>query len=107
MPAETKNILLADDEEHSRRILSHYLASWGYSVIEARDGLEAAAVFGSSDAPSMALVDWVMPGMDGIQLCQYIRQLQGRHYTYLILLTAKADKQEVAAGLGGRVRTTT
>ena len=96
---ESKHILLADDEEHSRRILCHYLTNWGYAVIEARDGLEAAAVYGSPDAPAIALVDWVMPGMDGIQLCQYIRQLRDRPYTYLILLTAKADKGEVAAGL--------
>ena len=96
---EPKHILLADDEEHSRRILCHYLTGWGYSVIEARDGLEAAAVFGSPNAPAIALIDWVMPRMDGIQLCQYIRQLPERSYTYLILLTAKADKVEVATGL--------
>ena len=93
------SILLADDEEHSRRILSHYLKSWGYAVLEARDGLEAAAHLNSPDAPSLALVDWVMPGMDGIQLCQYVRQLHDRPYIYLILLTAKADKGEVATGL--------
>ena len=96
---ESQHILLADDEEHSRRILCHYLTSWGYSVIEARDGLEAAAVLGSPAAPSLALVDWVMPGMDGIQLVQYIRQLPERPYTYVILLTAKSDKGEVAMGL--------
>jgi DNA-binding response OmpR family regulator len=99
MPTDSRQLLLADDEEHSRRILCHYLTSWGYSVIEARDGLEAAAVFGSADAPALALIDWVMPGLDGIQLCEYIRKLTDRPYTYLILLTAKADKEEVAAGL--------
>ncbi len=99
MSPETKRILLADDEEHSRRIVSHYLSQWGYTVVEARDGLEAAAALGGADAPAMALVDWMMPGMDGIQLCQYVRQLTDRPYTYLIVLTAKTDKGEVAAGL--------
>lgn len=99
MSANAKKILLADDEEHSRRILAHYLADWGYLVTEARDGLEAAEVLGREEAPSIALVDWVMPGMDGIELCQHVRLQKGRPYTYIILLTAKADKDEVATGL--------
>ena len=99
MSNELRRILLAEDEEHSRRILAHYLTVWGYQVVEARDGLEAAAVLGGEDAPSIALVDWMMPGMEGVEVCAYLRQQPDRPYTYVILLTAKADKQEVAAGL--------
>ena len=99
MSTEPKRVLLAEDEEHSRRILAHYLTVWGYSVVEARDGLEAAAVLGAPDAPSIALVDWMMPGMEGTEVCAFVRQQTDRPYTYLVLLTAKADKDEVAAGL--------
>ena len=99
MANDSKRILLAEDEEHSRRILAHYLTAWGFTVIEARDGLEAAAILGAEDAPSIALVDWMMPGMEGIEVCTYVRQQIDRPYIYLILLTAKADKDEVAAGL--------
>ena len=99
MATEPKRILLAEDEEHSRRILAHYLTVWGYEVVEARDGLEAAAILGAADAPSIALVDWMMPGMEGVEVCAYLRQLPDRPYTYVILLTGKAEKREVAAGL--------
>ena len=99
MSTDSKRILLAEDEEHSRRILAHYLTVWGYEVTEARDGLEAAAVLAAQDSPAIALVDWVMPGMEGVEVCAHLRQQRDRPYTYLILLTAKADKQEVAAGL--------
>ncbi len=94
-----KSILLAEDEEHSRRILAHYLTVWGYHVVEARDGIEAASLIVGEDAPSIALLDWMMPGMEGVEVCSYLRQQPDRPYTYVILLTAKADKQEVAAGL--------
>ena len=99
MPTEPKRILLAEDEEHSRRILAHYLTVWGYQVVEARDGLEAAAILGAEGAPPISLVDWMMPGMEGVEVCAFLRQQPDRPYTYLILLTAKADKSEVAAGL--------
>ena len=99
MSIEPKRILLAEDEEHSRRILAHYLTVWGYQVVEARDGLEAATILAGENAPAIALVDWMMPGMEGIEVCAFVRRQTDRPYTYLILLTAKADKGEVAAGL--------
>lgn len=95
----TKSILLADDEEPSRRFLSYYLVNWGYTVTSVADGLEAAAVLEGANAPAIALIDWIMPGMEGPELCQYIRQKVDRPFTYLVLLTAKTNKDEVAAGL--------
>ena len=94
-----KHILLAEDDNDSRRVLAHYLAVWGFRVIEARDGLEATAVLASDDPPSIALVDWMMPGMEGVEVCASVRGRTDRPFTYLILLTAKADKREIAAGL--------
>ena len=94
----TKRLLLAEDDARYRRILSHYLASWGFAVTLAQDGLEARAVLTGDDAPAMALVDWMMPGLEGPEVCKQVRALADRPYTYIILLTAKADKGEVAAG---------
>ena len=95
----TKSVLLADDEEPSRRFLSYYLANWGYEVTAVSDGLEAAAVLDGDSAPAIALIDWIMPGMEGPALCQHVRAQSDRPFTYLVLLTAKTLKDEVAAGL--------
>ena len=96
----TNRILLAEDEAHSRRVLSYHLQNWGFQVLTAQDGLEAAALMDGDTPPALALVDWMMPGMDGIQLCQHIRARMDQPYTYVILLTAKSDKEEVATGFG-------
>ena len=95
----TKSVLLADDEEPSRRFLSYYLTNWGYSVTSVGDGLEAATILTAADAPAIALLDWIMPGMEGPALCQHVREQHDRPFTYLVLLTAKTNKDEVAAGL--------
>lgn len=95
----TKRILLAEDEAHPRRVLSQYLQRWGFEVVTAEDGLQAAALMDQGEPPLLALIDWMMPGMDGIQLCQHIRSRTAAPYTYVILLTAKSDKEEIAAGL--------
>ena len=94
----TPRILLAEDEARYRRILSHYLTSWGYAVTVAQDGTEAAAALTGDHAPSVALIDWMMPGLEGPEVCKQVRGLPDRPYTYIILLTAKTDKGEVAAG---------
>ena len=95
----TKRILLAEDEALTRRALGHHLQRWGFEVANAQDGLEAATIVDGNEAPALALIDWMMPGMDGIQLCQHIRNRADRPYIYIILLTAKADKDELAIGL--------
>ncbi len=94
----TKRILLAEDEARYRRILSHYLTSWGFSVTVAQNGLEAVAALTGENAPAMALVDWMMPGLEGPEVCEHVRRRSDRPYTYIILLTAKTNKEEVAAG---------
>ncbi|MBA9083675.1 DNA-binding response OmpR family regulator [Fontibacillus solani] len=87
------HILIADDDEHIRKLLSHYLQAEGYHVIEAADGIEASACL-SDRQINLAVVDVMMPGKDGFQLCEEIRQF----YDFpVILLTAKdqlADKEK-------------
>ena len=102
MPPHLSRILLAEDEEGPRRVLVHYLRSWGFNPVLATNGAQAASILEAADAPAIALLDWVMPRLDGTELCRRVRQeaaAKGRPYTYLILVTGKADRSEVAIGL--------
>jgi sigma-B regulation protein RsbU (phosphoserine phosphatase) len=99
MPDDLKRILVADDDDDTRRMLDYYLSSWGFTVEHARDGNRAAEILSNGDAPGIVLLDWVMPGQEGIEVCRLLRQQKQRYYTYLIFLTGKSDKGQIAAGL--------
>lgn len=92
-------ILIAEDDIVSRRVLETTLVKWGHEVTVAHDGVVALAVLESSDAPSLAILDWMMPGIDGVEVCRRTRRLPGATPTYIILLTAKGNKEDVVAGL--------
>jgi diguanylate cyclase (GGDEF)-like protein len=92
-------VLVADDERVSRRLLESSLRRWDYDVIVAKDGIEAYQILLSPDAPKLAVVDWLMPGLDGAQLCEDIRRNKPEPYTYLLLLTGKRSQGDVIRGL--------
>ncbi len=92
-------ILIADDDQVNRLILQTFLQKWGYEVLAAQDGSEAWHLLEQPDPPRLATLDWMMPRMDGAQVCQEIRKRQKRLYTYVILLTAKGQKKDVVDGL--------
>jgi two-component system, cell cycle response regulator len=92
-------VLVAEDEPTSRRLLHTSLRRWGYEVVVAEDGNEAARILLSPDAPKMAVLDWLMPGVDGAQLCRNIRSSKPEPYTYILLLTGKSSKIDVIEGL--------
>src|SRR5579864_5448049 len=92
-------ILIADDESVSRRMLQALLAKWGYDVISAEDGDSAWAKLKAPDAPRMALLDWMMPGQNGVDVCRSLRKERPEPYTYILLLTAKDSKDGVVEGL--------
>lgn len=92
-------VLIADDEAVSLRLLESSLRRWGYDAVVAKDGLEASQLLLSPDAPKLAILDWMMPGMDGTQLCQEIRRSKPEPYTYILLLTGKRSQCDVIAGL--------
>jgi len=73
--------------------------NWGFSVVTAEDGEEALSILESDDAPPLAILDWMMPKMDGLEVCARVREHANRPYVYLVLLTAKSQKEEIAAGL--------
>lgn len=92
-------ILIADDEPVSRRMLQRLLSKWGYEVILVEDGNAAWEHLKSPDAPRLALLDWMMPGRNGIDVCREMRTLRPDPYTYILLLTAKDAKESVVEGL--------
>jgi len=89
-------ILLAEDSPLYQRLIETHLKEWGFSHICVGDGKEAWKILMRSDAPRLALLDWVLPQIDGIELCRRLRgKSDDQPYTYSILLTAKTRQQEM------------
>ena len=92
-------ILIAEDDPVSRRLLEATLAKWGHHVIVTGDGATAWRALQGDDAPPLAILDWMMPEIDGVEVCRRVREAPGRQPTYIILLTAKGTREELVAGL--------
>ena len=92
-------ILVADDEAVSRRMLQGLLAKWGYEVISVEDGKAAWDHLNRADAPRIALLDWMMPGRNGVDVCRELRAHRPDPYTYILLLTANDAIESVVEGL--------
>lgn len=92
-------ILIAEDDEVSRRVLEGFLTRWGYDLVITRDGAEAWEALEKEGAPQMAILDWMMPGMDGLEVCRRVRQRGAESYVYILLLTARDQRQDVVAGI--------
>ena len=93
------NVLIAEDEPVSRRLLEASLRRWGYEVVVTSDGHQAWEALQQPDAPSLVVLDWLMPGLDGLDVCHKLRQLPGRESSYILLLTAKGEKSDLVKGL--------
>ena len=91
-------ILIAEDDPISHAILERTLRSWGHEVVATHDGAAAWDVLQSQDPPKLAILDWMMPKLDGKEVCRRLRQLAAPDSTYVILLTARFQKDDVAAG---------
>ncbi|HUZ47342.1 MAG TPA: diguanylate cyclase [Terriglobia bacterium] len=92
------NVLIADDEPISRRLLEILLNKWGYDVTVTSNGEEAWQLMQQKEHPKLAILDWMMPGMDGVQVCRKIRQGENGSPTYILLLTAKQEKEDMDGG---------
>lgn len=92
-------VLIVDDEAVIRRLLGTSLKAWGYEVLTAAGGEQAWEILKRDDAPSLAILDWTMPGLDGLELCKRVRALQKPKKPYLIFVTAKARTQDIVTGL--------
>jgi DNA-binding response OmpR family regulator len=91
-------ILIAEDDPVSRCVLEATLVKSGYEVTVTSDGNQAWEAL-QREAPTIAILDWMMPGIDGVEVCRRARAIQSPTPTYLILLTAKTEKGEIAQGL--------
>ena len=92
-------VLLADDDAFYRHSLRKSLELWGYEVITATNGDEALRILQGTQPPELAILDWMMPGMNGVDVCWQVRKRKEHPYVYIILITAKSQKKDVIEGL--------
>jgi len=92
-------ILIAEDDPVSRRILEATLVKWGYEVATTSNGSEAWEALTAPDAPRLAILDWMMPEIDGVEICRRVRRRADQGALHIILLTARGRKEDVIAGL--------
>lgn len=95
----TNKVLIAEDDPVSRTILEDLLHEFGFEVVVCTDGQEAWDVLSGDDAPQLAIIDWMMPGMHGIDICRKIRETTTATDPYLMLLTVKGAKEDKIKGL--------
>ncbi len=93
-------ILVADDDAVSLRMMERMLQQHGYEVVAASDGRTAADILARPDRPRLALIDWMMPELDGPGVCREVRERHGGSYVYILLLTAKQSSEDIVIGLG-------
>ena len=92
-------ILIADDEPVHLFLLEMFLKKWGYDVISVDNGSEAWRILNGDDSPRMAILDWELPGLNGIEICRAVRQSEKPPCPYILLLTARAQKADIQKGL--------
>jgi DNA-binding response OmpR family regulator len=93
-------ILIAEDNVTTRRILETILVKWNYDVISACDGNDAWEKLQENDPPKLIILDWMMPGINGVEICRRIRREDPVDPMYIILLTSRDEKNDVVEGLG-------
>jgi len=94
-----RRILIADDDPVARSMLHALLTKWGYQVLAVGDGLEATRILESVGAPQLAILDWMMPGAEGPEVCRSVRALCDRPYVYILLVTSRAHRGDLFKGL--------
>jgi two-component system cell cycle response regulator len=95
-------VLIADDDLVSRRLLESRLGRLGYDVVAVSDGLEAQRILLSPDGPRLAILDWMMPGADGLDVCRVVRT-EASAYVYVIVLTSRDQKDDLVAAFDAEV----
>lgn len=92
-------VLIADDSTISRRLLEAALTKWDYEVVVASDGTEAWRELQKENAPRMAILDWMMPGLSGPEVCRLVRDLQQARYTYILLVSSRNHREDLIEGM--------
>ena len=91
--------LVAEDNPVYRSLLSNMLVKWGYDPVVANDGNEAWEALQQPDGPQLAIVDWMMPGLNGVDICRGVRAAGREPYVYILLLTARTDSEDLVEGM--------
>ena len=91
--------LIAEDDSVSRRLLQAALQKWGYEVTVTTQGREAWDALQQPGAPSLLILDWLMPELDGVEICRRIRASEALKSSYVILLTSRGSKEDIVEGL--------
>ena len=91
-------VLIADEEPPHLFLLEMFLKKWGHEVISTDSGTEAWKVLQQENSPRLAILDWQLPGMDGIEICREVRRTEEQPYKYMLLLTARAQKTDMLRG---------
>ena len=94
-------ILIAQEDLTYRKMLESLLSKWGYDVLSVGSGSEAWDILNSGSAPQIAILDWMMPGMEGVEVCRKVRQRESGtgYYTYMMMLTDKTDREDLITGM--------
>ena len=92
-------VLVADDDPAYLNLLTCLLEEWGFEVVAARDGMEAWAILQQSQAPLLAILDWMMPGLDGYEVCLKVRVAKGVITPYILLMTGSQRKEDLLKAL--------
>lgn len=94
-------VLIAEDEPTGNLLLKNMVFRWGFDTVPAFDGAEAWKRLQEEDAPQIVILDWMMPGMDGLEVCRRIREMEkGKdRYTYVIMLTGRGDTEDMVTGI--------
>jgi two-component system cell cycle response regulator len=92
-------VLAAEDNPVFQSMLRSMLLKWGYDPVIARNGAEAWGALDAEDAPRLAILDWMMPGMDGVEVCRRVRASGREPYIYILLLTARTESQDLVEGM--------
>ena len=92
-------ILIADDNLVFQTVLRVMLSQWGYEVVVANDGDEAWRLLQSPTGPRLAILDWVMPGLDGLEVCRRVRAGNPSPYIYILMLTAKTSSEDLVTAM--------
>ena len=95
----TMRVLVADDDEGLLEMLALYLRSWEYEAVLCQDGDEAWEVLQGEDPPRLLVLDWMMPVMDGVEVCRRVRAADTLATTYIIMLTSKKKREDIVRGL--------
>lgn len=92
-------VLLAENDPVDRHRLSRLMSRWNLDVLECEEGDEAWQVLAGDDAPRLVVLDWMMPGLSGLEICRRVREREDKVYTYIVLVTGRQDAADVEMGL--------